>query len=148
MCGYTWSQKIKYSYRRKTSHSCLCFWQPTTSQKNGGEDCLQTLNGKAWRAVASISMPYTTQGSYKTMVCQAEISHTSFFFNSSQFLSWQKLRFSSNILWFFHAPPRSITNFTASELWTSEIWGLPVVGRHGIAKRSSYLLYSRLHVLL
>lgn len=32
-------------------------------------------------------------------------------------------------------------NFTASELWTSEIWGLIVVGIHNsIAKRSSYLL--------
>lgn len=52
--------------RTKEVVPVLALQQRGTFQKDGGGDCLKTLNRKAQRAVASTSMPCASQGSCKT----------------------------------------------------------------------------------
>lgn len=66
-CWHAQSQKFKYSYcKNKISCSCLCFSDSNVPKGCmrwlGWGDCLQTLNRKAHRAVASTSMPSRIPG--------------------------------------------------------------------------------------
>lgn len=80
----------------------LLLQQTATSQKDGGEDCLPTLNSMAHlnsmaqRAAASTSMPRTTRGSCKTTVWQAETKHCIayiYFVNKTTLLCWSRLTY-------------------------------------------------------